>query len=370
MPEQLRNQDLIDPLPPSDPKPQSVQFAHFGVLDDGKRSKGAALTSIMINIAIALIIVVVGMIVKSNPAIAKQVAELTLPPEPPKPAPKPPPPPPPPPVKLPDPPKIAEPKIKLPEIEKVPDIKPIVVPIPKPVVMAPAPPKAVTPPPAPVKVNLAMARAASVTNNDAHPSAVRLGASDNPLKPLTGAAASAVNLGVSGMRGMPAGNTGNGARATAVNMGSGSPGSHNMNGGDNAGNTIRGVKLGVTGGTGPMNSRNYANTPVNLRAEMAQPVVHAAVQAKLAKLPVVTFKPDPAYTPEAKAMHLEGNVSVRIRVSAEGVVQVLGVVHGLGHGLDESAVQAAQATRFRPAVDSEGHPVDWEGVVLVTFQMG
>jgi TonB family protein len=361
---------MPEPLRREDQKPADIQFAHFGVLDDGKRSKGAAITSILVNVAIAAIIVIVGMVVKANPAIAKQITELTLPPEPPKQPAPPPKPPPPPPVKLPEPPKMAEPKIKIPPPpEKLPDIKPIVVPIPKPVVLAPAPPKAVTPPPAPVKVNLAMARAASVTNNDAHPSAVRLGASDNPLKPLTGAAASSVNLGVSGMRGMPAGNTGNGARATAVNMGSGSPGSQNMNGRDNASNTVRGVKLGVTGGTGPMNSRNYANVPVNLSAQMAQPVVHAAVQAKMAKLPVVTYKPDPTYTPEARAMHLEGNVSVRIRVSASGTVQVLGVVHGLGHGLDEAAVQAAQATRFRPAVDSDGHAVEWEGVVLVTFQM-
>jgi TonB family protein len=214
-----------------------------------------------------------------------------------------------------------------------------------------------------------MARAASVPNNDAHPSAVRLGAADNPLKPLNGPAVSSVNLGVSGMRGMPASNTGNGARATSVNFGSGSPGSHNMNGRDNGSNTIRGVKLGVTGGTGPMNSRNYANVPVNLRAEIAQPMVRPAVQAKMAKLPVVTYKPEPTYTAEAKAMHLEGNVSVRIRVSSTGAVRVLGVVHGLGHGLDQAAVQAAQETRFRPAVDSDGHPVDWEGVVLVTFQM-
>ena len=360
---------MPEPLRSNEPKPPSVQFSHFGVLDDGKRSKGAAITSILINVALAAIILVVGMIVKTNPIIAKRITELTLPPEPvkpPAPAPKPPPPPP---VKIPPPPAV-QPKIKLPEIEKVPEIKPIVVPIPKPVVAAPAPPKAVTPPPAPVKVNLAMARPASVPNNDAHPSAVRLGAADNPLKPLNGPAASSVNLGVSGMRGMPASNTGNGARAAAVNFGSGSPGSTNMNGRDNAGSTIRGVKLGVPGGTGPMNSRNYANVPVNLSAQVAQPVTRAVVQSKMAKLPVVTYKPEPAYTSEAKALHLEGNVSVRIRVSSNGAVQVLGVVHGLGHGLDESAVHAAQETRFRPAVDADGHPVDWEGVVMVTFQMG
>jgi TonB family protein len=68
-------------------------------------------------------------------------------------------------------------------------------------------------------------------------------------------------------------------------------------------------------------------------------------------------------------MHLEGNVSLRIRVTSSGTVQVLGVVHGLGHGLDQSAIQATEATRFKPALDNSGHAVDWEGVVLVNFQM-
>ena len=75
-------------------------------------------------------------------------------------------------------------------------------------------------------------------------------------------------------------------------------------------------------------------------------------QQTLASAPKVTYKPTPVYTEEAKAMHLEGNVSLRIRVTASGAVQVLGVVHGLGHGLDQSAIQATEATRFKPATGS------------------
>lgn len=358
------------PLRSDDPNPQPVQFAHFGVLNDGTRSKGAAITSITINVIIAILVVVIGMVVKTNPIVAKKITELTLPPEPPKvtPAPKPPPPPP---VKLPPPPKIETPKIKMPEPVKLPDIKPVEVPTPKPVVLAPAPPKAVTPPPAPVKVNLGQAMAASVKNNDAHPTAVRLGDATNPLKPLTGPAVSPINMGAAGMRGMPASNTGNGPRAVAVNMGSGSP-NGSMNGHDNAAHPVTGVKLGVPGGTGPLNSKNYSNAPVQVQLQTAQQVqpVHPQVQQSvLASAPKVTYKPSPVYTEEAKAMHLEGNVSLRIRVNATGAVQVLGVVHGLGHGLDQSAIQATEATRFRPAMDNSGHAIDWEGVVLVNFQM-
>ena len=68
-------------------------------------------------------------------------------------------------------------------------------------------------------------------------------------------------------------------------------------------------------------------------------------------------------------MHLEGAVSIKIRVLSSGNVQVLTVTRGLGHGLDQSAIQAIEATHFQPAKDTTGRPIDWEGVVNVNFQM-
>jgi hypothetical protein len=50
-------------------------------------------------------------------------------------------------------------------------------------------------------------------------------------------------------------------------------------------------------------------------------------------------------------------------------VTVLGLGNSLGHGLDEAAVATAKGIRFKPAVDASGAPVDWEGVVSITFQM-
>ena len=355
------------PLRSDDPNPQPVQFKHFGVLNDGTRSKGATVSAIVINCTIAALVLILGMIVKTNPIVAKKLTELTLPPEPKvQPAPKPPPPPPPPKVKMPPPPKIEPPKIKVPEI-KVPEIKPVVTPpTPKPMIEPPAP-KKVTPPPAPVKVNLGQAMAASVPNHDANPTAVRLGQSTNPLKPLTGAAVSPVNMGAAGMPGMDKGNTGNGPHAVSVNMGSGAP-NGKMGGTANAPRAVAGLGTGVTGGTGraPAGPVAVAMTPQIQQVPVARPQVQ---QQTLASAPKVTYKPTPVYTEEAKAMHLEGNVSLRIRVTANGAVQVLGVVHGLGHGLDQSAIQATEATRFKPALDQEGHAIDWEGVVLVNFQM-
>jgi TonB family protein len=145
-----------------------------------------------------------------------------------------------------------------------------------------------------------------------------------------------------------------------------------MGGHDNAARPVDGSAFGIPGGTGPKNSRNYSNAPVQVQLQTAQrmePTHPQVAQSTMASAPKVTYKPTPVYTEEAKAMHLEGNVSLRIRVTASGAVQVLGVVHGLGHGLDQSAIQATEATRFRPALDNSGHAIDWEGVVLVNFQM-
>jgi hypothetical protein len=44
------------------------------------------------------------------------------------------------------------------------------------------------------------------------------------------------------------------------------------------------------------------------------------------------------------------------------------VVRGLGHGLDEAAIAAANKIRFKPALRF-GTPVDSTAVVHVSFQM-
>jgi len=89
----------------------------------------------------------------------------------------------------------------------------------------------------------------------------------------------------------------------------------------------------------------------------------------LPKLARLTAKPKPEYTPEARQLHIEGSVIVRVRVEADGSIQILDVVSGLGHGLDESAKRAVMATKFEPATDGNGHAVASVVVVTVNFQL-
>jgi TonB family protein len=79
-------------------------------------------------------------------------------------------------------------------------------------------------------------------------------------------------------------------------------------------------------------------------------------------------KPRPGYTEEARQLKIEGEVLLEVCFGASGRVRVLRVIKGLGHGLDESAVRAAEAIRFRPA-SRKGTPVDATAEAHITFQL-
>jgi len=82
----------------------------------------------------------------------------------------------------------------------------------------------------------------------------------------------------------------------------------------------------------------------------------------------IVFKPTPEYTDEARSARIEGTVSLELEFTAAGDVRVLRVVRGLGHGLDETAQQAALRIRFKPA-QSDGRPVESRATVHITFRL-
>jgi TonB family protein len=82
----------------------------------------------------------------------------------------------------------------------------------------------------------------------------------------------------------------------------------------------------------------------------------------------ITFKPNPVYTDEARHLQLEGEVLLEVEFAANGQLHVNRVVRGLGHGLDEAAVNAANKMRFKPALRN-GQAIDSTAIVHVVFQM-
>lgn len=344
-----------------------VQFTHFGVLDAGRQSKASTVTSLLVNCVAACVIVVISAAAtRQTIEHNKHITELIVPitekkPDIPKPKIIPPKPKP---ILA----KVEPPKIKVPDIKIPEPPKPVVkMETPKPNLL-PAPPKQVIAMAAPKVVNLGQPKAASIPNNDAHPSPVRLGVTDSPIKDLHGPAVAPVALG-RGVPGMSASNTGSGPPASKVVLGSGQPDGKAIKGGGVV--AVTGLPHGVVGGTGPANGTGQVaqvNMGHNEPPAMPKPA-QAATEAPRVKAPKVIYKPKPEYTAEARQLHLEGMVSVRIRVLPNGQVEVLGVTNGLGHGLDESAKRAIMATKFEPATDASGHPVTWDGVVNVAFQL-
>src|SRR6185312_4245521 len=64
------------------------------------------------------------------------------------------------------------------------------------------------------------------------------------------------------------------------------------------------------------------------------------------------------YPAEAEAAGVEGDVRLRVSLTAEGRVSGVRVLSGLGHGLDQAASEALRTRcRFSPAIDKTGKPV-------------
>jgi TonB family protein len=82
----------------------------------------------------------------------------------------------------------------------------------------------------------------------------------------------------------------------------------------------------------------------------------------------IISKPTPVYTPEARQLKIEGDVLLEVIFKANGQLQILRVVRGLGHGLDEAALSAARQMRFKPAMRN-GVAVDSTAVVHVVFRL-
>jgi TonB family protein len=82
----------------------------------------------------------------------------------------------------------------------------------------------------------------------------------------------------------------------------------------------------------------------------------------------VVFKPTPTYTPEARNLRIEGEVVLEVVFEASGKLRIVRLVQGLGHGLDQAAMHAAEQIRFKPA-RRDGQPSDYPAMVHILFQL-
>ncbi|MGA8617847.1 MAG: energy transducer TonB [Candidatus Sulfotelmatobacter sp.] len=200
--------------------------------------------------------------------------------------------------------------------------------------------------------------------------------SDNSTTPTVNAAVQQVQTGGFGDPNGLKGTGKEGAKLYAAQTGSfdmpAGPGQGNGSGGAKGiKGTVASADFGNGIATGSNNGRGGAVTTGGFGSEQ---VVHsgpkiAQADSGPATVPVeITFKPNPVYTDEARNLKLEGEVLLEVTFSANGTLHVNRVVRGLGHGLDEAAITAANKMHFKPSLRM-GQPVDSTAIVHVLFQM-
>jgi TonB family protein len=163
------------------------------------------------------------------------------------------------------------------------------------------------------------------------------------------------------------------AQAGGFDMPAG-PGSGNGTGGAKG---ARGV-VASTGFGGGVAVQDTHNTPPGMvrqagfgDADVAAPPTvqshSAAVATKVVPAEIIS-KPVPIYTAEARARKIEGEVLLEVVLEASGKLRVSRVVRGLGYGLDDAAVRAAEQIHFKPAL-KDGQPSDSTAVLHIIFQI-
>ncbi|HYP51969.1 MAG TPA: energy transducer TonB [Pyrinomonadaceae bacterium] len=83
---------------------------------------------------------------------------------------------------------------------------------------------------------------------------------------------------------------------------------------------------------------------------------------------VITFKPEPQFTEEARKNNVTGLVKLRLLLGSSGQVSNISVVKPLPDGLTEKAIQAARQIRFTPA-EKDGHRVSQWIVIEYNFNI-
>jgi TonB family protein len=131
----------------------------------------------------------------------------------------------------------------------------------------------------------------------------------------------------------------------------------------------RGVATGAFGTqSGVSGQTNKAVKSVDFsEPAMAKTQTVAAKVSPIAPV-AIQSKPAPVYTEEARRLRVEGDVVVQVVFSATGEIRIVGVVKGLGHGLDEAAVAATRQIRFTPA-RRDGQFVDYPATIHVVFAL-
>jgi len=109
-----------------------------------------------------------------------------------------------------------------------------------------------------------------------------------------------------------------------------------------AGGSRHGVVGGAVGGTGSGPAAPAAELSIKKMPEVDTDACGRSIH----------------YPPEAERAGIEGKIRLRVALDARGQVTSARVLRGIGHGLDQAAVEAlTHRCRFTPAIANDGRPV-------------
>lgn len=124
----------------------------------------------------------------------------------------------------------------------------------------------------------------------------------------------------------------------------------------------------VATGTGPGVGLNVGGTAApaapNSPDDYNRPFKHSEVTKKA----LITFKPEPGFTEQARRFHVTGVVRLRAILHNSGEMRSITVVKTLPHGLTEKAMDAAQRIRFQ-AAQKDGRMVSQYVVLEYNFNI-
>ena len=109
--------------------------------------------------------------------------------------------------------------------------------------------------------------------------------------------------------------------------------------------------------------RFYSQDPESLPAA-DRPYPTAKVSTKA----LITYKPEPGFTEEARKADLVGMVRLRAVLAADGKIKHLLVIMPLPYGMTENAIKAASQIKFKPAT-IDGAPVSQHVILEYNFNV-
>lgn len=109
--------------------------------------------------------------------------------------------------------------------------------------------------------------------------------------------------------------------------------------------------------------RYYADAP-----SVTDPARRTYLPSETTTRPVITAKPEPGFTEQARNANVRGVVRLRAVLDADGKVRHILVLRQLSHGLTRQAVNAARQIKFKPAT-LNGLPVSQIVVLEYNFNV-